>query len=362
MGPCAAALAAALIAVLAGCGSSSKSGDASDDREPGIARSGDFHSPDKFPPASWRPWAYDSPWNQRIPQRAPLDPLSNRFVERLLEPGPLTPLRVGTADTSSDFAHAIYFANSKDPVYRVEGGSNTAPYAINGRKVPLPKGAKPAAGDDGHLAIVYDGEHWGCYRARIDSSKRVLHCDSGRRIPIDGVGLHSADTSARFPSLGGRIRYQEFAAGRVDHALFAASSRIAYTWVYPAEKSDGRWEPSEGYPPMGTRFQLDPAYMTDARLATYPTWKRAVLRAIRDYGFYLGDSTSSSLKVFPIESGTGYTSFGLADPWVTYAKRHHLPSSFDSEIDRTVYRFDVDSDVDWSKLRAIDPCLASKDC
>ena len=149
----------------------------------------------------------------------------------------------------------------------------------------------------------------------------MLHCDSGRRIPIDGVGLHAADTSSRFPSLGGRIRYQELAAGRIDHALFAASSRVAYTWVYPAEKSDGRWEPGEGYPPMGTRFQLDPAYMTDERLATYPPWKRAILRAIRDYGFYLGDSTNKSLKVFPIESGTGYTSFGLADPWVTYAKR-----------------------------------------
>ena len=184
----------------------------------------------------------------------------------------------------------------------------------------------------------------------------------GRRIPIDGIGLRAAETAARFPSLGGRIRYQEMAAGRIDHALFAASSQIAYTWVYPAEKSDGGDNPRQDYPPMGERFQLDPSYMTDQRLATYPPWKRAVLKAIRDYGFFLGDSTSKSLAVIPIESGTSYTSFGLPDPWVRYAKTNGLPPSYDSQIHRTVYTFDLASGVDWSKLRAIDPCVTSKDC
>jgi hypothetical protein len=113
---------------------------------------------------------------------------------------------------------------------------------------------------------------------------------------------------------------------------------------------------------MGARFQLDPSYMTDARLATFPVWKRAVLRAIRDYGFYLGDSTDRGLKVFPIESGTSYTSLGLPDPWVRYAKAHRLPSSFDRRIDRNVYEFDLESGVDWHRLRAIAPCVTSNDC
>ena len=113
---------------------------------------------------------------------------------------------------------------------------------------------------------------------------------------------------------------------------------------------------------MGSRFQLDPRYMTNERLATYPPWKRAVLRAIRDYGFYLGDSTDRPLKVFPIESGTSYTSFGLPDPWVRYARAHDVPSSFDTRIDRTVYRFDLESGVDWRRLRVVHPCVAAKDC
>ena len=322
----------------------------------------EFHSPDKLPPASWRPFAADSPWNQRIPAHPTIDPRSARYVNRLLDAGPVAPLRVGTADTKSDFAHAIYFANDSDPLYTFRGGSRTQPYKIDGERVRLPARARPAAGADHHLAVVYHGNHWGCFDARIDRAAHTIQCAAGRKVPLHGVGLHAADTSARFPSLAGRIRYQEIAAGQVNHAVFAASSQIAYTWVYPAGKSDGAKNPRLGYPPMGSRFQLDPAYMTDKLLATYPPWKRAILRAIRDYGFYLGDSTGRTLKVFPIESGTSYTSFGLPDPWVRYARAQKIPSSVDPSIGRTVYDFDLAAGVDWHRLRAIAPCLASKDC
>ena len=284
------------------------------------------------------------------------------MVAKLLGSGPVTPLEVGTAGTKKDFAHAIYYANNSDPTYTVKGGSDRGAFAVRGKRLHLPAGARPSAGADHHLAVVYDGQHWGFYGATVDRKAHIIHCLAGRRIPIDGIGLRAAETAARFPSLGGRIRYQEMAAGRIDHALFAASSQIAYTWVYPAEKSDGGDNPRQDYPPMGERFQLDPSYMTDQRLATYPPWKRAVLKAIRDYGFFLGDSTSKSLAVIPIESGTSYTSFGLPDPWVRYAKAHRLPSSYDSQIHRIVYSFDLASGVDWSKLRAIDPCVTSKDC
>jgi hypothetical protein len=350
-------IAVGALILIAGCG-----GSGDDERSPADGSRTTPLSADHRPPASWRPFADYSPWNRRVPKNAPIDRHSNVFVKRLLEQDAVEPLRVGIADTPLDFSHAIYFADQSDPRYRISGGSKLEPYRIDGETVRLPDGAKPAAGADHHLGVVYDGEHWGCYNASVDRAAREIHCDAGRKVPIDGVGLHAADTSARFPSLAGRIRYQEIAAGQIKHALFAASSQIAYTWVYPAEKSDGGDNPSDGYPPMGSLFQLDPSYMTGERLATYPPWKRAVLRAIRDYGFYLGDSTDRGLKVFPIESGTSYTSLGRPDPWVAYAKAHHLPSSFDNSIDRTVYKFDLQSGVDWSRLRAIDPCVVSKDC
>jgi hypothetical protein len=365
------AVAVAAIVLTSGGGGSSeneraRSEQPNEDAKPAKARRAKdgqgFHSPDRLPPASWRPFAGDSPWNQRIPRNPRIEPNSTQLVNRLLEAGEVQPQRVGTADTATDFAHAVYFADRSDPIYTVRGGSRLEPYRIDGERVRLPDGARPAAGADQHLAVVYNGEHWGCYHTRVDQEAREIRCDAGRKVPIDGVGLHAAETFARFPSLAGRIRYREIVAGRIRHSLFAASSQIAYTWVYPAEKSDGDQDPNAGYPPMGSRFQLDPLYMTDERLATYQSWKRAVLRAIRDYGFYLGDSTNRTLKVFPIESGTGYTSLGRPDPWVRYARAHDIPSSFDSGIDREVYTFDLADGVDWRRLRVIDSCLAAKDC
>jgi hypothetical protein len=333
--------------------------------DPAIARGSarpPFHSPDRLPSARWRPFASDSPWNRRVPRNPRIDRRSSRYVKRLLETGSVDDLRAGTTGTASDFGHAIYFASNSDPLYTVRGGSRVEPYRIDGKRVRLPDKAQPAAGGDGHLAVVFDGNHWGCYDTTVDHAARVIRCRAGRKVPIDGVGLRAAETAARFPSLAGRIRYQEIVAGRIRHAIFAASSQIAYTWVYPAFGSGAHRDPSEGYPPMGTRFQLDPRYMTNRRLATYPAWKRALLRAVRDYGFYLGDSSGSTLKLFAIESGTGYTSFGLPDPWVRFARANNIPSSHDSSIDRTVYRFDLDSGVDWSRLRVIHPCVTAKDC
>ncbi len=322
-----------------------------------------FHSPDNLPPAGWRPFADSSPWNQRIADDAHLHPRSAEMVERLLEAGPPTQQRIGTAGTDSDFAPAIYFADDSDPLYRIEGGSDDARYGIDGGRVRLPDGAAPSSGADAHLAVVYKGEHWGCYRTTVDHEERVIRCEAGRRVPIDGDGLHAADTAARFPSLAGRIRFQELDAGRIRHALFAASSQIASDHVFPAEKSDGEKDASLGYPPMGTRFQLDPNYMTDERLKKdFPPWKRGVLRAVRDYGFYLGDSTSSSLKVVPIESGTGYTSLGRKDPWEQYGKRHDLPIVLDRGSGKRVYAFQPYTGVDWTRLRAIDPCVTERRC
>lgn len=370
VGPTCAAVIAIVAVLASGCGGDS-SGTASDSSPaPDNGRAlpapapagGPFHSPDRLPPATWRPFASDSPWNQRIPARPKIDPDSSRMVERLSESGPVSPFYAGTAGTASDFEHAVYFADRSDLLYTVRCGSVHGEYAVEGKRVRLPRGAQPAAGADHHLAVVYGGMHWGFYDASVERDARVIHCGAGRKVPIDGVGLHAAETAARFPSLAGLIRYQEVVAGRIDHALFAASSQIAYSWVYPAEKSDGTQSASEGYPPMGSRLQLDPAYMTDERLTRYPPWKRPVLRAIRDYGFYLGDSTGASLKLLPFESGTSYTSFGLPDPWVRYAENNRLPESNHPRIDKPVYEYDLEKDVDWSKLRVIDSCHASKDC
>ena len=203
------------------------------------------------------------------------------------------------------------------------------PFDVDGQTLRMPLDARPAGGSDAHLTVLYNGLEYGFWRAQVDRAARVITVAAGRKIPISGDGLNAAATASRFGNFAGRIRYQELESGAIDHALFMGTSVTASAFVWPALKSDGDHDAALDYPPMGTRFQLDPSYMTDERLAGYPQWKRAVLRALRDYGGFVGDTTSNEWTAMPIESGSGYTSFGLADPFVTYAAQT-IPSTIRS--------------------------------
>jgi hypothetical protein len=323
---------------------------------------GPFHSPDHYPPACWRPFNNTSPFNQLIPANAKVDPRSAVMVSRILAAGQVNDGRAGIADTSTDFYKTIYFARFDDPVFTIEGGSTVAPYEVDGERVRMPIEARPAGGSDRHLTIVYNGYEYGFWDAHVNLLTRTIRISAGRKIPLHGDGLSAAGTAARFGNLAGRIRMQELRAGVINHALFMASNSIASSYVYPAQKSDGNNDAGAGYPPMGTRFQLA---MTDAQIDALdvPPWKRAVLRALKNYGGYMGDSTSAAWTALSFESGSDYTSFGFIDPFAVYAKTHGLPSYYDSSIGRTVYRFDLHSDVDWARyLRVIDPCVAERTC
>jgi hypothetical protein len=316
-----------------------------------------------FPPACWQPFdAAVSPFYQQIPDDPPIDPNSGEMVNRLFENGGFNPARAGIADTPSDYFHAFYYPTSDDPLYTVHGGSSAEPYAIDGKQLRVPVGARPAAGSDGGMSVVWDGYYWGFGGASVDDANRTITVSYGRKLRLGGDGLHAAETSSKWPAISGYVRYPELAAGKIDHALFFASSQVARSFVYPADASDGNDDPSLGYPPMGTHLQLDPSYMTDERLATYPPWKQAVLRAMRDYGFFLSDSTSSPIGSVRFESGSSFTSMGLPDPFVMYAQEHDIPSYFDVNLARSVYLFDLQSDVDWTKVRVIDPCQLQWTC
>jgi hypothetical protein len=312
---------------------------------------------DRWPVGCWRAYNDSSPFNQRIPANPAVDPGSASMVKRLTDAGDPAPRRAGVADTTQDFYKPTYWASDTDPLVTL-AGSSTSP--ISGEQIHVPAGARPAAGSDGHMTIVQsDGWEYDLYAAQpIDAG--VLRYDSGRKIPVDGDGLNSAATSARFGNLGGVIRAQELQAGRINHALFMTASTIATNSVYPAAKSDGNDDPALGYPPMGTRFQL---VISDAELAAFPAWKRAVLRALRDYGGYLGDSTSSPWTVGALESGTSYTSFGLEDHMVSFARWAYESGQDGISLSGGDYRFDVASGVDWAnRLRVIQPCVTAGTC
>jgi hypothetical protein len=306
-----------------------------------------------WPGACWRPYADSSPFNTPIPAHPAVNPRSDRIVRRLLGFGSANPLRAGIADTDSDYYHPTYYASDQDPRYTVEGGSSTEPFAIDGKTVRLPAGARAAGGSDHHLTIVYGGYEYGFWDARIDGT--TIRVGSGRKIPIGGDGLSAGSTAGGFGNLAGIIRAPELAAGRIDHALFMAVDCTDGSYgVYPATIAAGKpaCEDPTDAPPMGAHFQLALGDREIAALSV-PTWKKTILRAMSHYGMYVGDVTGSPWA-FQFESGSTYTSFGYEDEMVRFARSAGVPS-YDEDGHR-VYLFDVFRGVDWERhLRVLEP-------
>jgi hypothetical protein len=99
-------------------------------------------------------------------------------------------------------------------------------------------------------------------------------------------GWTSAD-AAGLPILPGLLRYDEVAAGSVDHAIRFTTNVTDRRYVWPARHQAGSvTDPS--YPPMGARFRLKAGYS----LAGLRPDTQTVLRAMKTYGLILADNGS----------------------------------------------------------------------
>jgi hypothetical protein len=99
-------------------------------------------------------------------------------------------------------------------------------------------------------------------------------------------GWTSAD-AAGLPILPGLLRYDEVAAGTVDHAIRFTTDKTNRAYVWPARHQAGAVsDPS--YPPMGARFRLKAGYS----LAGLRPDTQNVLRAMKSYGLILADNGS----------------------------------------------------------------------
>jgi hypothetical protein len=280
----------------------------------------------------------------------------------LTAPGGPSPLRLGTAGTSSDYDHPVYFAGRHDPLYLVHcTHSSWGRCEIEGARVRIPAGARPAGGSDHHLAVVDQARGWEYDLWQVQSKPPrggVLNASWGGRTPAGrlGTGLRSDATAAQFALLAGIVRAPELAAGRIDHALFVRVSCDSGRFVFPAAGLGKRCSDPAGAPAEGTRFQLA---MSDGEIRALgvPAWKRGILRAMARYGFFVGDTGGSPWDVV-LESGSTYTSFGRPDPFVSLAKRFGAPRGDDD-----IASLGLASGVDWSRrVRVIDPCVSAGTC
>src|SRR5579885_686748 len=97
----------------------------------------------------------------------------------------------------------------------------------------------------------------------------------------------SAD-AAGLPILPGLVRYDEVAAGAINHALRFTVSKTQRAFLWPA-RHDASSSTNPNLPPMGLRLRLK----ASVNIASYPPQSRVILTALKRYGMIVADNGSS---------------------------------------------------------------------
>jgi len=245
------------------------------------------------PPADCRDVPADSHWHARV-DGLPVHPRSGDYVASigagsgvkadfgagLWEGGPIgipvTEAAAGQAEVPVSFE----YADESDP----------GPYAI---PPDAPVEGGPDADGDRHVLVVDPGRCrlYELYAAHpnADGSWRA---GSGavydlRSHDLRPAGWTSAD-AAGLPIAPGLVRYDEVAAGRIDHAIRVTvpSSQDAYVWPARHAASDST---DPALPPMGLRLRL----RADVDLSGLAPQARVVAEAMRDHGVIVADNGSA---------------------------------------------------------------------
>jgi hypothetical protein len=256
-----------------------------------VKLSDDFGGRALFPSSNW--------WNQDI-STAPVDAQSNAYIDfigrnRALHPdfGPppygIPYMGVGSTEPRVPVTFVAYGSESDDGFrgergYPIPEAAKTQPNYI--------EGGEPGGGSDGdrHLLIV-DRDRWVLYElfaAQWNASRGRWEAGSGAVFDLSSNGRRpegwtSAD-AAGLAILPGLVRYDEARRGRISHAL-RVTVRGTSGHVWPASHSAGS---RSGALPLGARLRLKAS--TD--LSRYPSYIRAIFRAMQTYGLIVTDNGS----------------------------------------------------------------------
>jgi hypothetical protein len=175
------------------------------------------------------------------------------------------------------------------PKFDYADESDPGPYPIP-PNVPIEGAPHPDDGD--RHALIVDRDTCTLYELyALHRSGGGWAAGSGaiwtlRSNKLRPAGWTSAD-AAGLPILPGLARYDEVAAGSIDHALRFTAPDTRRAYVYPARHyASSSTDPA--LPPMGLRLRLKASFNTRG----YPPQARVVLEALKRYGMILADNGS----------------------------------------------------------------------
>jgi len=250
------------------------------------------------PPASLSPTAPSLPdqsaWNQDI-SKAPRDPRSTAYISYINRSGGdhMHP------DFGSPRVYGIPFAvvgpgQPRLPVNYTAYGDESDPGPF-----PVPANAPVEGGKRGngdrHVLTVDTSNcmlyelYRSFYRPRPSPH---WNADSGaawdlRSAALRPAGWTSAD-AAGLPIFPGLVRYDEVAAGRLEHAIRVTFESTRDAYVLPATHcaGDTAWAAA---PPMGLRLRLKAGY----GLGRFSGHARTIAEAMKRYGLIVADNGSN---------------------------------------------------------------------
>jgi hypothetical protein len=245
--------------------------------------------------AAERPFSPTSVWNAALSDRTPIDAKSSDYVNRLVR---LVSVR-GAYMNTTRYSTPVYTVPADQPAVPVTLDNTQSSLADAFAAVPIPGGARPAAGTDGNMVVWQPSTDtmWEFYRASLQPDG--WHTVYGGRMTdvstspgfFAGANRRWGATATSLPLLGGLIRLDELEAGHIDHALAIALPEVkANVYSWPAQRTDG----SSFHPnaiPEGARFRFSPGLDLD-KLEMSPV-VRMLAEAVQKYGMIVRDGGSN---------------------------------------------------------------------
>jgi len=241
------------------------------------------------------PFQASSLWNTDI-SAAPVDPNSTNYINFI----------GSTVTLHPDFGAGTFHNQSIGIPYQVVAGTQAKVPVTLGLYFdesdpgpePIPSNAliegypKPAKGDDRHVLVL---EKDGCWLYELFHGALSRGTWSADSTAIWDMTINeqrpytwtSAD-AAGLPVFVGLVRYDEVAAGAINHALRFTVPTSQRAFVLPAT----HWASTNtntNAPPMGLRIRLKASF----DISGYPSDDQVILAAMKKYGMILADNGSA---------------------------------------------------------------------
>jgi hypothetical protein len=280
-------------------------------RPPAVAAPAPTPPPSSAEDLSGRLFGANSFWNRRLGDDAPVDPRSDAYVAELRRQLKVASPWINTTQYSTP----VYRVPAGQPTERVVLDTNLWALQREWEAVPIPPGARPAAGSDKHLVIHQPStdtlwEFWhlerrdGTWHARWGGKMTGVSANPGY---FTGAQSSWGATATSLPLAGGLMTIDEVRRGSIDHALaLAIPHPKAREFSWPAQRTDGSNYAADAIP-EGARFRLDPTLDLDS--LRLPRLVRLMAEAAQRYGLVVRDKAGAVVFYGEDSTPTG------SDPW-----------------------------------------------